>query len=35
MAMDGNAVWVASGPNVVKYLRGKEVRNCLLYRALN
>ncbi|KAH8106793.1 Utp21-domain-containing protein [Cristinia sonorae] len=25
MAMDGNAVWVASGPNVVKYLRGKEV----------
>lgn len=25
MAMVGNAVWVASGPNVIKYLRGKEV----------
>ncbi|KAI0934749.1 hypothetical protein AcV5_006491 [Taiwanofungus camphoratus] len=24
MAMVGNAVWVASGPNVIKYLRGKE-----------
>ena len=25
MAMDGNAVWVASGPYVIKYTRGKEV----------
>ncbi|KAI0372915.1 Utp21-domain-containing protein [Pilatotrama ljubarskyi] len=25
MAMDGNAVWVSSGPYVIKYLRGKEV----------
>ena len=29
LAMDGNAVWVSSGPNVIKYLRGKEVRSCL------
>lgn len=25
MAMDGDAVWVASGPHVIKYIRGKEV----------
>ncbi|OBZ69349.1 U3 small nucleolar RNA-associated protein 21 [Grifola frondosa] len=25
MAMDGNAVWVSSGPHAIKYLRGKEV----------
>ncbi|RDX56504.1 Utp21-domain-containing protein [Lentinus brumalis] len=25
MAMDGNAVWVSSGPYLIKYLRGKEV----------
>ncbi|OJT09103.1 U3 small nucleolar RNA-associated protein 21 -like protein [Trametes pubescens] len=25
MAMDGNAVWISSGPYVIKYLRGKEV----------
>jgi U3 small nucleolar RNA-associated protein 21 len=25
MAMDGDAVWAASGLNVIKYLRGKEV----------
>lgn len=25
MAMDGDAVWVASGPNAIKYARGKEV----------
>ncbi len=28
MAMDGNAVWIASGIYVIKYIRGKEVR-CL------
>ena len=26
MAMDGDAVWVASGPHVTKHIRGKEVR---------
>ena len=26
MAMDGNTVWVSSGPSVIKYVRGKEVR---------
>jgi hypothetical protein len=26
MAMDGDAVWVASGPDVIKHIRGKEVR---------
>lgn len=26
MAMDGNAVWIASGMYVIKYIRGKEVR---------
>lgn len=26
MAMDGDAVWVASGPHVIKHIRGKEVR---------
>ncbi|KAF7967205.1 hypothetical protein HWV62_35121 [Athelia sp. TMB] len=25
MAMEGDAVWAAAGPNVIKYLRGKEV----------
>lgn len=25
LAMDGDAVWVASGPHVIKYIRGKEV----------
>ncbi|KAJ7632781.1 Utp21 specific WD40 associated putative domain-containing protein [Roridomyces roridus] len=25
LAMDGDAVWAASGPNVLKYIRGKEV----------
>ena len=25
MAMDGKAVWTSSGPDVIKYLRGKEV----------
>ncbi|KAJ7046979.1 Utp21 specific WD40 associated putative domain-containing protein [Mycena alexandri] len=25
LAMDGDAVWAASGPHVIKYLRGKEV----------
>ncbi|RPD66386.1 Utp21-domain-containing protein [Lentinus tigrinus ALCF2SS1-7] len=25
IAMDGNAVWVSSGPYLIKYLRGKEV----------
>lgn len=25
MAMDGDSVWVASGPHIIKYLRGKEV----------
>lgn len=25
MAVDGNDVWAASGPHVIKYLRGKEV----------
>ncbi|KAF8831110.1 hypothetical protein HHX47_DHR1000096 [Lentinula edodes] len=25
MVMDGDAVWIASGPNVIKYIRGKEV----------
>ena len=28
MAMDGNAVWISSGPYLIKYLRGKEVRGC-------
>lgn len=23
--MDGNSVWVTSGPNAIQYLRGKEV----------
>lgn len=27
LAMDGDAVWAASGPHVIKYLRGKEVRD--------
>jgi len=26
MAMDGDAVWVASGPHAIKHIRGKEVR---------
>ena len=26
LTMDGDAVWAASGPHVIKYLRGKEVR---------
>ncbi|KAL4246072.1 Utp21-domain-containing protein [Abortiporus biennis] len=26
MAMDGNAVWISSGPHVIKYIRGKETR---------
>jgi hypothetical protein len=25
LAMDGDAVWAASGTHVIKYLRGKEV----------
>jgi hypothetical protein len=25
LAMDGDAVWAASGPHVIKYHRGKEV----------
>lgn len=25
MAMDGKAVWAASGSDVIKYLRGKEI----------
>jgi hypothetical protein len=25
LAMDGDAVWAAAGPHVLKYLRGKEV----------
>ncbi|KAF9063827.1 Utp21-domain-containing protein [Rhodocollybia butyracea] len=25
MVMDGDAVWIATGPNIIKYLRGKEV----------
>ncbi|KAJ4487730.1 Utp21 specific WD40 associated putative domain-containing protein [Lentinula aciculospora] len=25
MAMNGDAVWIASGPSVIKYIRGKEV----------
>ncbi|KAF7294751.1 WD-REPEATS-REGION domain-containing protein [Mycena indigotica] len=25
LAMDGDAVWIASGPHAIKYLRGKEV----------
>ncbi|KAJ3868324.1 Utp21 specific WD40 associated putative domain-containing protein [Lentinula novae-zelandiae] len=25
MVMNGDAVWIASGPNVIKYIRGKEV----------
>ena len=29
MAMEGKAVWAASGPDVIKYLRGKEVRTPL------
>ncbi|KAF5389950.1 hypothetical protein D9757_003621 [Collybiopsis confluens] len=29
MTMDGDAVWVASGPSVIKYLRGKEVSRLL------
>jgi U3 small nucleolar RNA-associated protein 21 len=28
LAMDGDAVWVASGQYAVKFLRGKEVSNC-------
>jgi U3 small nucleolar RNA-associated protein 21 len=37
MAMDGDAVWAASGPNVIKYLRGKEVLyfTAILPRNLN
>ena len=30
MAMEGKAVWVAAGSDVIKYLRGKEVRASLL-----
>lgn len=30
MAMDGKAVWAATGSDAVKYLRGKEVRLVLL-----
>lgn len=30
MAMDGDALWVASGPHAIKYFRGKEVRRKLL-----
>ena len=26
MAMDGKAIWVSSGTELIKYLRGKEVR---------
>jgi len=26
MAMEGDAVWAASGSNIIKYHRGKEVR---------
>lgn len=25
MAMDGNHVWVSAGPNIIQFLRGKEV----------
>lgn len=25
LAMDGDAVWAAAGPYVIKYIRGKEV----------
>lgn len=25
MAMEGDAVWVAAGSNIIKYIRGKEV----------
>ena len=28
--MDGDAVWAASGPNAIKYVRGKEVRARML-----
>jgi len=27
MAMDGDAVWVASGSHAIRYLRGKEVQS--------
>lgn len=30
MAMDGDAVWAAAGPRVLKYVRGKEVDLSLL-----
>jgi U3 small nucleolar RNA-associated protein 21 len=26
MAMDGDAIWIASGPHAIKYIRGKEVQ---------
>ncbi|KAJ3492092.1 hypothetical protein NLI96_g199 [Meripilus lineatus] len=26
MAMDGNHVWVSAGPNIIQFLRGKEIR---------
>lgn len=32
MVMNGDAVWIASGPNVIKYIRGKEV--CPIYLLL-
>jgi hypothetical protein len=30
LTMDGDAVWVASGPHVIKYLRGKEAKLFIL-----
>lgn len=35
MILDGNAVWVTSGPYVVKYIRGKEVSCFLTYCILS
>ncbi len=31
MAMDGDAVWAASGIYAIRYFRGKEVRELSLY----
>lgn len=30
LAMEGKAVWAASGTDAIKYLRGKEVRTVML-----
>lgn len=32
--MEGDAVWAASGSNVIKYIRGKEVCDSVLLPAI-